>query len=239
METMREILMNATEEDLTILGGYFAVALIGKDYQAKLNSMENRYQKVTELLATLLGLGRGFFGAKMEYGELLCKVAERIDFDESGTPTGAADSIEIEIIRRFIINNFSYIPIAEKKELFNFLGKAPALAEEEGVVILRNLAIDKLPEPVLYKLTCWVATAALRVFSGKKSYWESDRIIEKAIGNLLTGNGQFKKTLLFPIFHLTMLRHKYRYNQIPKCSTCSAGIIQGSKFCNECGTKLM
>ena len=239
METMREILMNASEEDLTILDGYIALSFSGKSYQAKLHSMESRYQKVTELLATLLKLGRGFSGTRLDYGEFVCYVAKRIDLDEGEKPTGTTDYVEIEITRRFIINNFPYIPPTEKAELFTILGKTPSLVNTEGVATLKALALEELPESVLYKLTGWVANAALQSFSGEKSDWGSDRRIDKLICGLLSGNNIFRKTILFPIFHMTMLRHRYRFSRIPKCSTCNAEILPGSKYCSECGSKFI
>jgi hypothetical protein len=214
MENIRELLMQAAEVDLIVLAGYLST----EDFLEKLR-VNDHYRYVTEILNILRMNAREFFEEKLEYGEIVCKVAESLGAEAekvTGLETGQA---ELMIIKRFLLNKFSYIPPKKKQELFTILGRTYM----NSPTIFLNIALNDLPEAVLYKLMMWLAEFILELKGDSLDQHFTDSMSRK---------------LVFPIFYIAMLRHKYRYDQTPKCSICQTAIIPGTKFCGECGARL-
>jgi hypothetical protein len=212
-ENIRELLMQAAADDLTVLAGYLSTEEL-PELQAN-----NQYRQVTEILNILRRNAREFFEEKLEYGEIVCKAAESLGVEAENVTDLATGQAELLIIKKFLFNKFAYIPPEKKQELFKILDR-PYL---NSPTIFLNISINDLPETVLYKLTMWLAEFILELKRDSLEQHFSDSMYQK---------------MIFPILHIAMLRHKYRYEQTPKCSVCKTAIIPGTKFCGECGAKL-
>jgi hypothetical protein len=215
---IRELLMYAAEEDLKILTGYLDAGDLTEEVQSN-NEENEQYRQVTEILNSLRINAREIFKEKLEYGEIVSKAAESLGVEVEKITELSTSQAELVIVKKFLLNKFLYIPPQEKQEMFKILGR-PYM---DSQTIFLNIAINDLPEIVLYKLMMWLAEFILQVAQEAVNKHFSDSMSRK---------------MIFPILHITMLRHKYRYEQTPKCSVCQTAIIQGTKFCGECGARL-
>lgn len=220
--------MNSVDEDLAILAGY-SKEIENKEIKTG-NDMTKRYLCVNELVANFQTLGRTFFYAKMEYGDVVRKLAENMEVNIDKKSYVGIDVIELAIAKKYIINNLQYIPNDEKSELIKILGCVSAEADIDDKDISKRLC-DELGDSIDFPLLTWLANATVESFMGNTPEWDS-------AGIKFFGRQNFREHVIYPIIYVAMLRHKYRYNQVPKCSACKSVIVPGAKFCNECGTKL-
>lgn len=229
METIREVLMNSTDDDLSMLAGYMLDSST-KEINTY-NDADKRYLHVNELVFSFSKMAQTFFYTKMEYGDLVCKLAEGMEIDRDKKSYIGTDVIELAITKKYIGRNLKYIPDEQKEELGEILGCNHAKTDVDHQYISKELSKD-LSDLTAYRLTTWLADATLQSFLGKGKEWDSE-------GILFFGRKEFRQHVIYPVVCVTMLRHKYRYNQVPKCDACMAVIVPGAKFCNECGTRLV
>lgn len=228
METIRDIFMNATDEDLSVLAGY-STDIANKAINTG-NDMTKRYLCVNELVASFQTLGRTFFYSKMEYGDVVRKLAESMEVNIDKKSYVGIDVVELAIAKKYIINNLQYIPNDQKTELIKILGFTSLEVDIDYKNVIIRLC-DDLSDMIDFRLLTWLANATVESFVGNTREWDSE-------GIKFFGRQDFRQHVIYPIIYVTMLRHKYRYSQVPKCSACKAVIVPGAKFCNECGTKL-
>lgn len=228
METIRDILMNSTDEDLSILAGY----LIPMNEKAihTCNDRDKRYLYVNQLISSLQMIGRNFFYSKMEYGDIVRKLAESMEVNIDKKSYIGIDFIELAIAKKYIIKNLTCIPSEEKEELIKILGFTSSEVDTDYKNVISRLSYD-LSDIIAFRLLTWLANVTLQSFLGNAREWDAE-------GIAFFGRKDFREHVIYPLLFVTMLRHKYRYSQVPKCSACTAVIVPGSKFCNKCGAKL-
>lgn len=227
METVRAILMSSSLEELSILAGYNS----NKEKTNYSDDLTTRYVFVNHLISNILVVGRNFFYAKLEYSDILQSLAKNLEVEIDDKNYVRNDFIELGIAKRYMMKYLEHIPTGQKSELMQILGFDNKKCGVSNKDIMRCLA-DDLPDFMNYRLLCWLANANLQSFLGNAETWDSKS------GIAFFGKNQFREQVIYPIIHITMLRHQYRYNQVPKCGKCATAIIPGSKFCNECGAKL-
>lgn len=229
METLRHILMNSTEEDLSILSGYI-IGIKHKNINID-NDPSKRYLYVNEIVSSFQTMGQMFFHSKMDYGDLVHKLAENMEVNLDKKTYIGIDFIELAVAKKYILNNFKYIPNKEKAELTKILDINSAELDADDKNVINRLS-DIISDITAYKLITWLANATLHSFLDNEQKWDCG-------GINFFGRKEFREHVIYPIIYVIMLRHKFRYNQIPKCNACNAAIVPGAKFCTQCGTKLV
>jgi hypothetical protein len=61
METIQEILMQASDDQLAILTDYFDATLVGANFKTKLDAIKDRKGKIDKMLFTFQGFAKSFF----------------------------------------------------------------------------------------------------------------------------------------------------------------------------------
>jgi len=245
-ETLHEILMNSSDEDLQVL----------IDYQKcpdKFNYPNyNKAAKVLLLIEEIRTNGGNTFanlirGKGVEYDEVVRDVAKqlKVNFHENAQ----TDVIEMEIIKKLISDEFDKMSLEQKREILETIGAEHAEAVIAAPAMLAGLLAARLSGFAIYKLAAIAANAIAKAVLGKGLAFAGNAALMKGIGVALGPVGwvatgawlafdlagpAFRKTVP-SVIHVALLRQKYRQNQLRKCDKCQTPLIAGTRFCAECG----
>lgn len=236
METLRELLMTAPEAELSRLAEYLRAgdltSLCQPPAKPGASDASQKYQQVNALLAAIQGLGRIFFYSKLEYPELVRRVAESLDAGEESTAATFTAQQELTVVTAFLLKYFPFMPPSEQQALFQEVGLAYSGPGAESANRLTALLRSDLADVSAYKLTRWLAGAVYPCFRGDCPHWDQP-------GLPFSGRSEFRKFVIYPLLHIASLRQQYRQQQRPQCPACQTPLLVGGKFCSECGFKLV
>ncbi len=244
-ETLREILLNSSDEDIQVLVEY-------QKNEKRFRGIADKYAKVSALIDEIRKNGGNTFrnlirGEGVEYDIIVRDVANQLKVKyEKNAQT---DNIEFEIIKKLIADEFEKMSLEQKKEILENLGAENADAIIAAPAMLTGLLAAKLSGFAIYKLTAIVANAIARAILGRGIGFAAGAALMRGIGVALGPVGwvfagawfaidlagpAFSKTIP-SIVQVALLRQKYRQEQGRKCHKCNAPIIIGAKYCIECG----
>lgn len=207
MEAVREILMNATEEELAVLIGYCDTIMVGANFKTKLAAI-TKEARVSTLIATLQQFAKSYFLSNLEYDEIVAKVAKRMDINIQGAePT---DYVEAMIAGKFIRDNFTHIPEAQKQEMRDVLKCGPIKNSKLQMTADELILANTKSAATMYQILTWLTDATRKSYlENNGDAWESTGRISRIFRNLL-GGSTFRKAMILPLIYISMLRYKYR-----------------------------
>lgn len=208
MEAVQEILMNASEEELAVLIGYCDAILVGSNYKAKLAAMETKEERVSRLILTIQEFAKSYFLTNLSYDEIVVKVAKRMDISiNDNDPT---DWIEAKIACRFITDNFTNIPEEQRRELVEILKCGPIKNSKLRLIADDLILANTKSASAMYPILSWLAKSALQSFlTNNGDAFESTGRVKRILRNLF-GGSIFRKAMILPLIHISMLRYQYR-----------------------------
>jgi hypothetical protein len=209
VETIQEILSNANDDELAVLAEYYEVVFCGQRFKDRFDNLHSQQEKVTQIIRAIQRFAKSFFLSVMEYDQIAVNVAKMLDLDVA--EDSLVDYTEIEIAKSFILNNYADIPAEQIQELANMFdctGTEPILKEQINQAL--QTALSTLTKRL--EFLEWLASTAFQTFLAKGSVWESNGFFAKIIYTFIFGgSGGFRMGLILPIIHISMLRHKQRY----------------------------
>lgn len=244
-ETLRDILMNSSDEDLQVL----------IDYQksgAKYKDVKDKYTKVSVLIDDIRTNGGNTFanlirGNGVEYDEIVRDVANKLKVNYH--KNAQTDAIEIEIIKKLISDEFEKMSLEQKKEILETIGADNVNAVIAAPAMLAGLLAARLSGFAIYKLAAMAANAVARAVLNRGLAFGANAALMRGMGVALGPVGwvvtgawfavdiagpAYRKTIP-SVIQIALLRQKYRQSQLRMCEKCQAPITEGAKYCSECG----
>lgn len=244
-ETLREILLHSSDEDLQVLVEY-------QKNEKRFRSITDKYAKVSALIDEIRNNGGNTFknlirNHGVEYDVIVRDVANQLKVKHE--KDAQTDDIELEIIKKFISEEFEKMSLEQKQEILENLGAENIDAVIAAPAMLAGLLAARLGGFAVYKLTAIVANAIARAILGRGMGFAAGAALMHGIRVALGPVGWalnaawFAVDLAGPAFSKTipsvvqvaLMRQKYRQEQGRKCPKCQAPIVIGAKYCIECG----
>ncbi len=250
METLREILMNSSAADLEVLAEY-------QKELTKYQTVSSQELKISFLINEIRHNGGNTFanlirGNGVEYDEIVRDVAKHLKVNFNSQKPPDTDFLELEIIKKMITDEFSKMDPAQQKEVLASLGAENMDLLKVSPVVLAGLLAANLSGFAIFRLSAIAANAIARFILGRGLTFGANTLLTRSLAvatgpvGWVLGTAWMAVDLAGPayritvpsVIHIALLRQKYRTTRQPQCSNCGAPVLQGTKFCAECGTKI-
>lgn len=221
VETLREVLTHTSDENLSRL------ALFHSEFFKAYSGVKNRQHIINELIACLRAKAEYVFGNKLEYDDMVKKLTEKMNIKINAKESPSTDFLEMEIVRKILIDKVQNISREENIELVKSLGLNNDISRDE----LQAVMVGEWSALLAYKLSRFIVD----IICPTKG---NDQLFEYGNAECVREFQSIRDCLMLIICLVALFRQEYRYGAQQKCNACGFAISIGMKFCSECGNKL-
>jgi hypothetical protein len=221
VETLREVLTHTTDENLSRL------AMFHSEFFKAHSEIKNRQDIVNELIACLRVKAEYAFGSKLEYDDMVKKLIEKMNIVTNAKELPSTDFLEMEIVRKTLIDKVQTISCEDNRELAKSLGLKNDISKNE----LQAVLAGEWSALLAYKLSRLIVDIICPLK-------EQEQLFEYGHAECVREFQSIRDCLVVITCLVALLRQEYRYGSQQKCNACGFVVSVGMKFCSECGNKL-